>query len=62
MFQKKNHQEKCDMAPLTQNLVVFVGIDWRPKSSVDQRYKQYGAYYDNVNKKLQVQHQPHSKV
>ena len=59
---KNNHQEKYAMDPLTQSLVVFAGNDWRWKGSIDQRYKQYGAYYDNVNKKLQVQHQRHNKV
>ncbi|XP_078352016.1 uncharacterized protein LOC144636702 isoform X1 [Oculina patagonica] len=38
------------------------GNDWRYKSSIDQSYKQYGAYYDNVSKKLQVQHEPHTKA
>ena len=32
------------------------------KSSVDQSYQQYGAYYDHVKKKLEFQNQPKSKV
>lgn len=41
---------------------LFAGEGWTYKSSVDQSYQQYGAYYDHVKKKLEFQNQPKSKV
>lgn len=41
---------------------LFAGEGWTYKSSVDQSYKQHGAYYDHVKKKLEFQNQPKSKV
>ena len=41
---------------------LFAGEGWMYKSSVDQSYQQYGAYYDHVKKKLEFQNQPKSKV
>ncbi|CAH3137259.1 unnamed protein product [Porites lobata] len=38
------------------------GEGWTYKSSIDQSYQQYGAYYDHVKKKLEFQNQPKSKV
>jgi len=35
---------------------------WKCKSSIDQSYKQYGAYYNHVTKKLGFHHQPWNKV
>jgi len=35
---------------------------WKCKSSIDQSYKQYGAYYNHVTKKLGFHLQPWNKV
>lgn len=35
---------------------------WRFRSSLDQSYQSYGAYYDNMSQKLQFHHQPQNKV
>lgn len=42
--------------------LLFAGEGWTYKSSIDQSYQQYGAYYDHVKKKLEFQNQPKSKV
>ena len=43
-------------------ILYFAEAGWKCKSSIDQSYKQYGAYYDHVTKKLGFHHQPRNKV
>lgn len=38
------------------------GCRWRFRSSLEQSYQSYGAYYDKVSQKLQFHHQPRNKV
>ena len=50
------------MLPFEYYQIIFPGNDWRYLSNTEQSYKQYGAYYDRVKGKLQVQNEMHNKV